>query len=231
MNQVKYKVNEIFDSIQGEGILVGLPATFVRLQGCSVGCPWCDSGPLADEIEGKRRTNGMTANTWGSGGEWMTLDEITSQINNKHLIITGGEPTNWNLDPLIEYCQQYEITTQLETSGQNALKGTLQPDWVTWSPKENLGFQAPMSIKDITKEVKFVVDNRLSSQAIQKIVDYYFYENNGGFLRGFVLMPEGCPPGQESIGHTMELLRGGEVNWHKFPVRMGARLQYYLSMR
>lgn len=231
MKEVKFKVNEQFDSVQGEGLLVGQPATFIRLQGCSVGCPWCDSGPLADEIEGKRRTNGETANTWGPGGYWATPDEITKLIHRKHVIITGGEPTIWDLDPIIKWCQEFNVTTQLETSGQNALKGKLQPDWVTWSPKERLGFGAPMSIKDITKEVKFVVDEYLKVQDIQKIVDYYYYENNGGLLRGFVLMPEGCPPNAESIYRTMNFLEGGEINWHGFQARLGARLQYYLNMR
>ena len=38
-----YPINEIFQTIQGEGVLTGVPAIFVRLQGCPVGCPWCDT--------------------------------------------------------------------------------------------------------------------------------------------------------------------------------------------
>lgn len=37
-------VNEIFWSLQGEGAFTGTPSVFFRLQGCSVGCPWCDTG-------------------------------------------------------------------------------------------------------------------------------------------------------------------------------------------
>lgn len=228
---MRYKVNEIFDSIQGEGLLLGTPSTFIRLQGCSVGCPWCDSGPLADEIEGKRRTNGQTANTWGRGGEWMDQEKVLSLIHHDHVIITGGEPTIWNLDTILTYCKAQGITTQLETSGQNALKGHEEPDWVTWSPKERLDFQAPMSIKNITKEVKFVVDEHLQPKHIQKVVDYYYYEVSGGLLRAFVLMPEGCPPGPEAITRANAFMNGDDVDWHGFPVRMGARLQYYYNMR
>ena len=37
------KVNEIFESISGEGISMGMPSTFVRFSGCNLNCKWCDS--------------------------------------------------------------------------------------------------------------------------------------------------------------------------------------------
>ena len=39
----KLPVNELFATVQGEGAYTGTPAVFVRLQGCNVGCPWCDT--------------------------------------------------------------------------------------------------------------------------------------------------------------------------------------------
>ncbi len=39
----RYPVNELFETLQGEGSFTGVPAIFVRLQGCPVGCPWCDT--------------------------------------------------------------------------------------------------------------------------------------------------------------------------------------------
>ena len=38
-----YRVNEVFETIQGEGSFTGCPAIFIRLQGCPVGCAWCDT--------------------------------------------------------------------------------------------------------------------------------------------------------------------------------------------
>ena len=38
-----YKINEIFQTIQGEGYFTGVPSVFVRLQVCPVGCAWCDT--------------------------------------------------------------------------------------------------------------------------------------------------------------------------------------------
>ena len=38
-----YRINEIFETLQGEGTFTGVPSIFIRLQGCPVGCPWCDT--------------------------------------------------------------------------------------------------------------------------------------------------------------------------------------------
>jgi 7-carboxy-7-deazaguanine synthase len=226
-----FKVNEQFDSVQGEGLLIGRPSTFIRLQGCSVGCPWCDSGPLADELEGKRRTNGMTANTWGPGGEWKTLHDIMDAVRYNHVIITGGEPTIWNLDPILQACKDASFTTQLETSGQNKLKGMLIPDWITWSPKKNLDFEAPYELKYWVSEIKYVIDDVIRPEDIQKAVDYYTYELPVSTLREFVLMPEGCPPSKVNIDKAIYFMDSGAVNYRSFPVRLGWRLQYSLNMR
>jgi 7-carboxy-7-deazaguanine synthase len=233
MTREWYQVNEIFTSIQGEGVLVGTPATFIRLQGCTVGCWWCDSGPLADK-EG-RTTNGQTRNTWFRGGNRMTVDTILEQVEEKHVIITGGEPTLWNLDPLIDILRANGHIIQLETSGQNALKGEQKPDWITWSPKENLGFSAPPQIRDLSNEVKFVVDATLTFEIVWGLYKRLWNERLSGNLRAgpmpsFVLMPEGSPPTRVSIERTMNLLNeipSGVRNQFRF----GQRLQYQLEVR
>jgi 7-carboxy-7-deazaguanine synthase len=227
------QVNEIFTSIQGEGILVGTPATFIRLQGCTVGCPWCDSGPLAD-IEG-RTTNGKTRNTWYRGGTRMTVEMIMLQVAEKHVIITGGEPTMWNLDALIQVLHDTGHFVQLETSGQNALKGDLLPDWITWSPKQNLGFSAPPQIRDLANEVKFVVDDKLTFEIVWTLYKRLWNERLeadaiAGPMPEFVFMPEGSPPDEVSINRALDLL--SEIPFGvRNHFRYGQRLQYELGVR
>jgi organic radical activating enzyme len=218
MTTIKYRVNEMFSSVQGEGVLVGVPSTFIRLQVCTVGCPWCD-----------------TKYTWAQGGELYTLEDIVKVVEsfgNQHVVITGGEPTYWNLDPLLAALHELNLNTQLETSGQNALKGKIRPRWVTWSPKQNLGFEAPMAIKNIVDEVKYVIDDVIQPEDIQKGIDYMFYERRDPRIH-IVLMPEGCPPETPSIHKTMQYLKGadGEIDFHNLPTRFGWRLQYTLKVR
>ena len=71
------RVIEIYPSIQGESTRAGLPCTFVRLAGCPLRCRWCD-----------------TVYSF-SGGEPMTIDEITDEIDGHGIgliELTGGEP-------------------------------------------------------------------------------------------------------------------------------------------
>jgi len=211
-----YQVNEIFHSVQGEGFHVGKPATFIRLQGCSVGCSWCD-----------------TQTTWKAGGEQMSAAEICINVfpywracDRPFIVITGGEPTLYDLDALLDglrkgrddgSCWPY---IQLETSGQNNLKGSLLPDWVTWSPKKNLEYCAPETLLGLVDEVKFVVDDDLTELQVVDI-DALFRRK----YPHIVLMPEGCPPTLEHMRKAYEwVLR--HPAW-----RVIDRLQYRLGVK
>lgn len=207
-----YQVNEIFTSVQGEGFWTGIPATFIRLQGCTVGCPWCD-----------------TKYTWTKGGSRMTVNEIVSKVDTPHVVITGGEPTMYHLDSLISPLTMAGKYVQLETSGQNDLKGDMVPHWVTISPKENLSFRVPYKLRRLASEVKWVVDDNLSLEPVISLWEWYM-ETNPLTVPWFYFMPEGTPSRKEMMDKTMYwLLFAPSSMQGRF--RICDRLQYRLEVR
>lgn len=207
---IQYQVNELFTSIQGEGLLAGRPATFVRLQGCTVGCEWCD-----------------TKYTWAKGGVKMSVDEILTNIQASLVVITGGEPTLYNLDPLLDAFHVRQMATQIETSGQNELKGTSVPTYLTWSPKANLNYEAPKSIKKLAYEVKWVVDEALQLQVVWRT---WMELKSLNPMIHFVLMPEGTPPKKENIDRAMKWLREIPTIYQPY-WRYGDRLQFRIGVK
>jgi len=73
------RIAEIFHSIQGEGLLAGVPSVFVRTSGCNLRCHWCDT-PYA---------------SWKPEGPEMSVEQILRKVeewNCSHVVLTGGEP-------------------------------------------------------------------------------------------------------------------------------------------
>jgi 7-carboxy-7-deazaguanine synthase len=99
----RLRITEIFHSLQGESLTVGIPTTFVRLTGCPLRCGYCD-----------------TAYAF-SGGQWMGLEQILDSVaanETGYVTITGGEPLAQKacLQLLSELCDRGYIVS-LETSG------------------------------------------------------------------------------------------------------------------
>lgn len=104
-------VNSIFWTFQGEGPFVGRPAVFIRLAGCNLQCPNCDT----------EYTNRISL---GVGAILMKVHQLSEEArknnpNDKILIvITGGEPFRQNLRPLIDLILSTgKYTVQIETNG------------------------------------------------------------------------------------------------------------------
>ncbi|PZS00107.1 MAG: 7-carboxy-7-deazaguanine synthase QueE [Chloroflexi bacterium] len=201
------QLNEHFWSIQGEGAHAGRTAVFLRLQGCPVGCSWCDSKL-----------------TWYAGGERVAVEAIPEIVSvypeSELIVITGGEPLIYDLDPLLETLRRHfpQRSLHLETSGAFPYKGVERPNWTTLSPKYPVDFDVAPNVLLAASELKYVVDEHFTPEIVQR------HEQElaalGRPLPPVCLMPEGCPPLAETVERTMQLLRR-HPTW-----RFGPRLQY-----
>jgi 7-carboxy-7-deazaguanine synthase len=143
---MKYRVCEMYETVQGEGALAGTPVTLIRLQGCSVGCSWCD-----------------TKHSWSeSDGEWMTPSEIADRwkvirCKSDWILLTGGEPAEQPLKELVELLTDFGASLMVETSG--TASGLLDCheliEHITLSPKQH---KLPTDLNiAIADELKLVV--------------------------------------------------------------------------
>jgi len=111
------KVNEIFYSLQGEGHFTGTAAVFVRLSGCNLRCPFCDTDHSA-AIE-------------------MSAEDIVAEVTrhpSRHVVITGGEPALQLTQELTDALHRAGCFIQVETNGTLTLPAGI--DWITCSPKD-----------------------------------------------------------------------------------------------
>ena len=134
---------EAFYTIQGEGYHSGKSAFFLRIGGCDVGCHWCD-----------------VKESWNADMHPPT--EIHKMIDQilacpaKTVVVTGGEPLMWNMQPLTDSLHSMGMSVHIETSGAYPLSGVF--DWICLSPKKN----NPPNEAIIPKanELKVIIYNR-----------------------------------------------------------------------
>lgn len=160
---MKYPVVEIFDSIQGEGFHIGTPVTFIRLAGCNLKCPWCDT-------DYEKYTE-------------MTADEITFKIHYNKVVITGGEPTIHDLIPLLNALKDTPgHYIALETNGTNpTFEIRSLVDWITCSPKPQTDWKVNSECE--FDELKYVVDGVFTPDKVSK-------EFGGKYFGKIWLQPE-----------------------------------------
>jgi organic radical activating enzyme len=133
---------EEFYTIQGEGFHKGTAAYFIRVGGCDVGCHWCD-----------------VKESWNA--ETHPPTAITTIINNASkysdtIVVTGGEPLTWDMNPLTKGLKAKNLKIHIETSGAYPLTGIW--DWICLSPKKN---KLPEGeIYDKAHELKVIVFNK-----------------------------------------------------------------------
>jgi len=145
--------NEIFYSIQGEGLLTGVPSVFIRLAGCPLRCTWCDTKYALDP----------------TAGEDLDIPAIIDKIEQwqcKFLVITGGEPmVNPQLPQLADELKKRQKHITIETAGIKFIP-EIPCDLMSISPKlSNSGKKVPDTFFHIRQliehypyQLKFVVD-------------------------------------------------------------------------
>jgi len=154
------QIAEIFHSIQGEGLLAGVPSVFVRTSGCNLRCDWCDT-PYA---------------SWNPEGTDISLSEIVNRIsewNCNHFVLTGGEPL---IAPDLP-----ELATVLKKKGSHITietAGTLPPngipcDLASISPK--LSNSTPSSERDAAWAKKHEA-TRLRPEVIAEWIRNYDFQ-------------------------------------------------------
>jgi 7-carboxy-7-deazaguanine synthase len=134
---MEYPINETFYSLKGEGMHTGTPMFFIRFSGCNLVCDFCDT--LHEKYTP------------------MTLEDLIKQVllcPADRVVITGGEPTMYDLQDLCSKITECGRAVHLETNGTNPISRNF--DWVACSPKSEVGTLDYDVLHD-ADEIKFLV--------------------------------------------------------------------------
>ncbi len=172
-----YRVNEIFCSLQGEGFWTGTPIVFIRMSGCNLACPFCDTDHRnflemsAEDIINRAREEGPG------------IDRVC---------LTGGEPSLQADPALIEALHAAGFRIHIETNGTRPLPKGI--DWITLSPKEDVPGQKGDGTVVLREadEVKLVY---LGNSAIEKWAAFP--------ARWHFLQPCSCSNTAETISYIL----------------------------
>ena len=149
---MRYKLVEIFESLQGEGRNTGRPCVFVRFAGCNLACPWCDTDV------GERFS--------------MTLEELLAEIASykaKTVVLTGGEPTLVEGAPeLIAALKAAGYFIAVETNATVDAPWLQFVDYVACSPKAE--FPDKIELKK-ANEVRVVASGESAVEFCRRVKD------------------------------------------------------------
>ena len=158
---MKYVVNELFETWQGEGVHMGSHAFFIRLVGCDQSCHFCDSAQTWHKEYLDRSVNkAMTASEMA--------DEIES-FQGRIIVITGGEPTLYDLEPLCKELNERfpGKSIHIETAGHHLID-TWRIDWITLSPKPFATLPLPAMLAR-ADELKIIVEGQESIDYLESL--------------------------------------------------------------
>lgn len=162
-------VHECFHSWQGEGTHLGRAAYFIRLFGCPVHCPWCDSAGTWHPDYIPKKVDRRTAEE---------LADAAKASEASFAVVTGGEPAIHDLTQLTSALKERGVGRHLETSGGFEIRGDF--DWVTLSPK----WQKLPLRENLKKasEFKLIVEDEASIEKWISEIGSEFTANNPVWL-------------------------------------------------
>ena len=170
------RVSEHFYSIQGEGPTVGVPAVFIRLQGCNLNCGNKEGDWVCDTVDVWKKGTGFELDDWANMSQSLYGEALSLGA---HLIITGGEPllqqrtvfkwvstltplpfieveTNGTIMPesnFAEYVGQWNVSPKLSNSGE-PIEKRINPAALAWFlKKDNAIFKFVISSQNDIEEI------------------------------------------------------------------------------
>lgn len=221
---IQYKINEIFETIQGEGSYTGQPSIFIRLQGCPVGCAWCDTKHTWEIELNDKVTQEVVLTKSQDTPQWaeLTAEEILTLVKAKgykarHIVITGGEPCMVDLSPLCHVFEELGYSSQVETSGTFEIFVSTKC-WVTVSPKLNMrgGYPILTSALKRANEIKHPVATQKHVDDLNNLIVEHNVENTPIYLQ---------PISQKERATTLAINACIENNW-----RLSVQVHKYLGI-
>ena len=153
-------ITEVFYSLQGEGLLTGMPSVFIRFAGCNLRCAWCDTKYASWYPE---------AMSWT---EEAVLSEVAKH-NTRHCVITGGEPTiHPELASLTQKLKAMGRHITIETNGTNFRDG-IACDLVSISPKLKHSIADPVKFPE---QAAIQRERRLNIESFRGWIDHHAYQ-------------------------------------------------------
>lgn len=209
-NKLKLSGDRVFHTIQGEGINIGKPATFIRLHECNLECTFCDT----------KYTWDTTLPEYHTESSFVSLDELQQTIQQeqdskgvsdcKHLVFTGGEPM-LQQKQIQQFIRRYPgYTIEIETNG------TIYPQYLAGytqimynvSPKlENSGNEQEKTFRrkviekflELDSYFKFVVSDISDLDTVDTLYDFIPKDR-------IIIMPEGITKEENTATYEKTIL-------------------------
>lgn len=175
----KFKVSEVFESLQGEARNTGKPVIFIRLYGCAQHCSWCDTAYTWDakKYPAEKEYTEMTAMDI-----LLKVKEIDADC--KNICITGGDPdllTDSAFAELVSVYAGLDYEISIESSGFVSPKRYIENENVSFvvmdikCPSAHASVSKPEYISELreTDQVKILVKDEVDWKYAETALEKY----------------------------------------------------------